>query len=112
MESKVKPTIRLAVRDWDAMTPLALGDITSERLDLRLDRVAALPEDLATDPNYDASETSLSRYTTARARGETAVVGVPNFIMRAFRHRCVITARARRPARANTSPGALLQMVV
>ncbi len=89
----MKPTIRLAVRDWDAMTPLALGDITSERLDLRLDRVAALPEDLATDPNYDASETSLSRYTTARARGETAVVGVPNFIMRAFRHRCVITAR-------------------
>jgi 4,5-dihydroxyphthalate decarboxylase len=89
----MKLTIRLALRDWDYMTPLALGDVTSERLDLKLDRVAALPEDLATDLNYDAGEMSLSRYTTARARGETAVFGVPNFIMRGFRHRCVITAR-------------------
>ena len=89
----MKLTIRLAVRDWDDITPLALGDVTSERLDLRLDRVAALPDDLATGAHHDAAEMSLSRYTTARARGDTAVFGVPNFIMRGFRHRCVITAR-------------------
>jgi 4,5-dihydroxyphthalate decarboxylase len=91
----VKLTIRLALRDWDYMTPLVLGDVTSPRLDVRVDRVAALPDDLATSALYDASEMSLSRYTTARARGETSVFGVPNFIMRGFRHRCVITARDR-----------------
>ncbi len=95
----MKLTIRLALRDWDYMTPLVLGDVTSNRLDVRVDRVAALPDDLATSVEYDASEMSLSRYTTAWARGETGVFGVPNFIMRGFRHRCVITARDSRLTR-------------
>ncbi|WZB63958.1 hypothetical protein WJ970_16020 [Achromobacter xylosoxidans] len=37
--------IRLAVRDWDYIVPLALGDVVAEGLDLRIDRVPALPED-------------------------------------------------------------------
>lgn len=95
----MKLAIRLALRDWDTMTPLALGDVASERLDIRLERVAALPDNLATDARYDASEMSLSRYTLARGRGENVVFGVPNFIMRAFRHRCVIAARDSKPTR-------------
>ena len=86
----MKPTIRLALRDWDYITPLALGDIASDRVDLRVTRVANLP-DLADSSDFDASEMSLSRYTTSRARGVDSVLGVPNFIMRGFRHRCVIT---------------------
>ena len=35
--------IRLAVRDWDYIVPLALGDVVAEGLDLRIDRVPALP---------------------------------------------------------------------
>jgi 4,5-dihydroxyphthalate decarboxylase len=89
----VKITVRLALRDWDYMTPLVLGDVHSERLDVQVDRVAALPEDFANDPRYDASEISFSRYITGRARGEKSVIGVPNFLMRGFRHRCIITAR-------------------
>ncbi|MBF9231934.1 substrate-binding domain-containing protein [Microvirga alba] len=87
-------TIRLAVRDWDYVVPLALGDVRSGRFDLQLDRVGTLPEDLATDPRYDAGEISFSRYSLGRARGETSIVGVPHFLMRGFRHRCIITTKA------------------
>lgn len=89
----MKVSIRLAVRDWDYVTPLLLGDVASERIDLKVERLATLPEDFASDPRFDASEISFSRYTTSRSRGETAVLGVPNFLMRGFRHRCIITAR-------------------
>jgi 4,5-dihydroxyphthalate decarboxylase len=92
-ETAVSVTVRLALRDWDYMTPLALGDVGDPRLDIRVDRVGTLPDNLATDPAYDASEVSFSRYTTGRARGETGIFGVPNFLMRGFRHRCIITAR-------------------
>lgn len=89
----MRVTVRLALRDWDYMTPLVLGDVSSERIAVEVDRVAALPDDFANDPRYDASEISFSRYTTGRARGDSAVFGVPNFLMRGFRHRCIITAR-------------------
>lgn len=89
----MKVVVRLALRDWDYMTPLVLGDVRSERIEVLVDRVGTLPEDFANDPCYDASEISFSRYTTGRARGDTAVFGVPNFLMRGFRHRCIITAR-------------------
>lgn len=89
----MKVTVRLALRDWDYMTPLVVGDVASDRLDVQVDRVGTLPEDFANDPRYEASEISFSRYATARARGDAAVFGVPNFLMRGFRHRCIITAR-------------------
>jgi len=86
-------TIRMAVRDWDYLTPIALGDVTPDRFTIRLDRVGTLPDDLADDPRYDAAEMSMSRYSLGRARGETTIVGVPHFLMRGFRHRCIITAK-------------------
>ena len=36
---------------------------------------------------------SLSCYALAQAREENSVVGVPHFLMRGFRHRCIVTAR-------------------
>jgi len=98
-EADLKLRIRLALRDWDYVTPLVLGDVASGHLALEVTRVAALPDNLATSAEYDASEMSLSRYTTARAGGSNAVFGVPNFIMRGFRHRCVIAARDSRLTR-------------
>jgi 4,5-dihydroxyphthalate decarboxylase len=86
-------TIRVAVRDWDFITPLALGDIRPEGFVVDLHRVNALPDHLADSPLFDAAEVSMSRYCIGRAKGEEAVVGVPNFLMRSFRHRCIITAR-------------------
>jgi 4,5-dihydroxyphthalate decarboxylase len=85
--------IRLALRDWDYVTPLLLGDVRAEGFDLQIDRVAALPDDFANDDRYDASELSLSRYALGRARGEPGVVGVPHFLMRGFRLRCILTSR-------------------
>lgn len=87
--------IKIATRDWDYLTPLILGDVTSERIDLQVDRVGTLIPDLATSDVYDAAEMSFSRYTSAMAAGEDeAVVGIPCFIMRGFRHRCIITTEA------------------
>ena len=85
-------TLRLALRDWDYIVPLALGDVRSPDINLQIDRVGTLPDDLANHPDYDAGEMSFSRYALGRARGETSIVGVPHFVMRAFRHRCIITA--------------------
>jgi hypothetical protein len=47
----------------------------------------------ARDEAYDAAEISFSRYTQLRHDGDDSVVGIPNFIMRGFRHRCIITTK-------------------
>jgi 4,5-dihydroxyphthalate decarboxylase len=86
-------TIRLAVRDWDWVTPLALGDLKPDGFTLELHRVADLPGNFGADPRYDAAEMSLSRYSLGRSRGEDSVFGMPHFLMRGFRHRCIVTAK-------------------
>ena len=86
-------TLRLALRDWDYMTPLVLGDVSSPRLDVKVDRVGTLISHLGRDEAHDAAEMSFSRYAQLRADGDDTVVGVPNFIMRGFRHRCIITTK-------------------
>lgn len=86
-------TIRLAVRDWDYFMPLALGEVTSPKFTLDLHRVESLPDDLADDDRFDAGEMSFSRYTLSRSKDCTDIVGIPHFIMRAFRHRCIITTQ-------------------
>ncbi|MFT3720113.1 ABC transporter substrate-binding protein [Pseudorhodoferax sp.] len=88
----MKPKIRLMVRDWDYMVPLALGDVRADAFDIQVHRIETVPSDLATNPLYDAGEMSFSRYAQGRARGDMSIVGVPHFLMRAFRHRCIITA--------------------
>jgi len=95
MSGKSGPVkLRLAVRDWDYFTPLALGDVSSPKLDLTIDRVGTLISHVGTDPLYDAAEVSFSRYVSLRAAKDATIVGVPNFVMRGFRHRCVITSKA------------------
>ncbi len=86
--------VRLAIRDWDFLTPIFLGDIRPDGFDLVIDRVGALIADPANDPIYDGAELSVARYARSRSRGEDGVVAVPHFLMRAFRHRCLITAKA------------------
>ncbi|MBU9477044.1 nitrate ABC transporter substrate-binding protein [Burkholderia multivorans] len=88
----LRPNIRLAARDWDYLVPLALGDLQSPDFDLQIDRVGTLPSSIVDDSRYDASEMSFSAYSLARAAGDESIVGVPHFLMRAFRHRCIITA--------------------
>lgn len=86
-------TLRLALRDWDYMTPLVLGDVSSPRLRIEVDRVGTLVGDLASDEAHDAAELSFSRYAQLRHDGDDKIVGMPNFIMRGFRHRCIVTTK-------------------
>jgi 4,5-dihydroxyphthalate decarboxylase len=86
-------TLRLALRDWDYVTPLVLGDVQSPRLNVKVDRVGTLIANVGRDPAYDAAEMSFSRYSQLRHDGDEDVVGIPNFIMRGFRHRCIITTK-------------------
>jgi 4,5-dihydroxyphthalate decarboxylase len=86
-------TLRLALRDWDYMTPLILGDVSSPKLDIKVERVGTLVSHVGKSDTCDAAEMSFSRYTQLRADGDHSVVGIPNFIMRGFRHRCVVTMK-------------------
>lgn len=84
-------TVRFAVRDWDYITPLVLKDVYSPHFELQIKRVNTLLNDFSQNPNFDVAELSFSRYSQSRLCGKDAVVGVPHFLMRGFRHRCIIT---------------------
>ena len=90
-----RPTIRLALRDWDYLTPILLGDVKSPDFDVVIDRAFGnLIDNHATSTIHQGGEMSFSRYIQARDRGVDDVVAVPHFLMRAFRHRCIITAKS------------------
>ncbi|MGH3586250.1 MAG: hypothetical protein ACRDQ0_07980 [Pseudonocardia sp.] len=79
--------LHLGTRHWDHVVPIALGDVG--RRGVRLSRLDTTP-DLWDAPEYAAAETSFSRYVRARAEGDDRVVGLPVFLMRGFRHRCIL----------------------
>lgn len=88
-------TLRIATRDWDYLTPLLLGEVASSNLALHITRVGTLFSDLDAHPQFDACEMSFSRYASGvAAGGNPGIVGIPCFIMRGFRHRCVITTES------------------
>jgi len=87
--AKIK--VRAAFRDWDYLTPLLLGDIESSVVDFQITRVGTLVNDFAQDPQYDVAEMSFSRLVSARVAADSQIVALPNFLMRGFRHRCLIT---------------------
>ena len=47
--------IRMKSRDWDFWTPLLLGDVTSDTIDLELTRVQSLIDNVADDPDGNES---------------------------------------------------------
>lgn len=83
-------TVSIATRDWDHLTPILLGDVTSERIDLRITRLGTLLPAVREPDGFDGAETSLSRYVALRSAGEERIVGIANFVMRGFRHRCIL----------------------
>ncbi|MFC4493672.1 hypothetical protein ACFPA8_05925 [Streptomyces ovatisporus] len=84
-----RTALRLALRDWDHLVPLAAGRVGTPDFDLRIDSRDTTPDVLA-EPGLDGGETSFSRYVQARAAGDDRLVGLPAFVMRGFRHRCVL----------------------
>lgn len=84
--------LRLGARPWSHLVPLTLREVPTPGLDLTVERRAITP-DLLAEPTLDAAETSFSRYARARAAGDDRIVAVPAFVMRAFRHRCLLVRR-------------------
>jgi 4,5-dihydroxyphthalate decarboxylase len=78
--------------NWDYLQPIACGDVQSEGIDLIMERGNSLAR-IDSDPSVDATETSLSLYLIRLSRGERDLVGLPIFMMRAFRHRCFLVRR-------------------
>ncbi|WP_433441565.1 hypothetical protein [Nonomuraea sp. CA-141351] len=84
--------IRLGLRDWDHLVPVATGEVRPEGFELDLESRAVTP-DVLSEPDLDGGETSFSRYVLGRAAGDDRLVGLPVFVMRGFRHRCFLVRR-------------------
>lgn len=90
-------TIRLAMRDWAWLTPLALGEVDTTPItrlgaELQLERVQTLPGKDA-DGRFELAESSLSRFVLDTTAGATTRYAVPFFAMQAFRSRCVLVSQ-------------------
>ncbi|KQR77131.1 nitrate ABC transporter substrate-binding protein [Burkholderia sp. Leaf177] len=82
--------IKLAVRDWDYLTPLALGDVQSERLEVEVHRMESV-QDWTLNNAYDAGEVSFSKFVQGISHGGYPLECIPHFLMRGFRQRCILT---------------------
>jgi 4,5-dihydroxyphthalate decarboxylase len=89
-----KLPLKILIRDYDHLAPLAAGDITPEMIDLDLERdnQTALPVTLK-DEQYDGGELSLSHHILRLTANDRSFVGMPNFVNRGFRHRCFFVRR-------------------
>ena len=85
--------VTLAARDYDYLSPLAMGDVQVEGVDLTLIRSFDALTRVASDPTVDGGEASFSRYVHGLAAGDRAFVGLPAFVMRGFRQRCFFVRR-------------------
>jgi 4,5-dihydroxyphthalate decarboxylase len=83
--------LTIGARSWDHLIPLALGDVAGSTT-TTLERHDLTPN-IWSEAHLDGSETSLSSYVRARATGDDSVTALPVFIMRGFRHRCIITRK-------------------
>ncbi len=84
-------SLTLACGPYDRTTPLALGDVRPAGIDLTYLR---LPVEetfwrMTRHHEFDAAEMSMSSYLLRRSRGDDALVAIPVFTSRFFRHSCV-----------------------
>lgn len=88
--------VTVAVRDWDWITPIRVGEVDLSSfarmgVDLRITPVQTLPE---LDGNCPpVSETSMSRFVRGWAKGLRTRVGTPIIMMQAFRQHCIIVRK-------------------
>jgi 4,5-dihydroxyphthalate decarboxylase len=88
--------LTLATRDYDAITPLALGDVRADGIDLRIRRSFDALTRVMQDPAVHGGEASFSRHVQRLAAGDRAFVALPAFVMREFRHRNFFVRRGSR----------------
>jgi len=83
--------VTLACGATDRTLPLILGDVRPRGIELTFLRM--YPEEvfwrMTRHAEFDAAEMSLSSYILRRSRGDDAVLAIPVFTSREFRHSCV-----------------------
>src|SRR6266446_5252238 len=83
--------VTLACGATDRTMPLILGDVRPAGIDLTFLRM--YPEEvfwrMTRHAEFDAAEMSLSSYVLRRSWGDDAVVAIPVFTSREFRHSCI-----------------------
>ncbi len=81
--------ITLMIRDYDFVSPLICGDLAVEGIDLTVDRVPVEVDDISNaDQSTQAVELSFVLYLLYSADNNFALVVIPFFACRSFRHRC------------------------
>jgi 4,5-dihydroxyphthalate decarboxylase len=93
----VTRVVTIATRNYDYLGPLACGDVSVEGADLTLIRDNATALDrVSGDPAVHGGEFSFSRYVGWVAAGDPRWVGMPFFVLRAFRQRSFFIRRGSR----------------
>ena len=89
---KNRVSLKLVTYPWDYLSPLACGDVVPEGIDLEIDRASGI-QALFTDPSLQGGESSIGHFMLRASQGNRDWVGLPIFVMRAFRHRCFLVPR-------------------
>jgi len=86
--------LKLVTQNYDHLAPLASGDVAPDDFDLVLERdtEGAINRAMG-DPDTLLGEYSFSRHLIRLSEGDRSIVGLPAFVNRAFRHRCLFVRR-------------------
>ena len=91
---KTAPMVKLAIRNYDSLWPLAMGDVRAEGVDLRIERSANALDRALKDPAVDGGEISFARHIQRLANGEKSRwIEIPAYVMRGFTQRCIYVRR-------------------
>ena len=99
-----RPHIRIALQDRAYLIPALRGLVKPRGFEVTF---TTLPEDweFVDRPDIDAGESSFSRHVLSVSLGDDRLIGLPAWVMRAFRHRCIIVANNSPIAQASDLAG-------
>lgn len=80
--------LRLAMWDYDYVSPIVMGDVSADGIEVSLARKPEALDLVLNEPEVDGGEASFSRYLHRIVKGDSSFVGLPVFLMREFRQRC------------------------
>lgn len=101
-----RPKVTLAIRNYDSLWPLCMGDVRAEGIDLVVERSANALDRALKDPAVDGGEISFSRHIQRLANGEhSRWVEIPAYVMRGFTQRCIYVRRDSRLVDASQLAG-------